>query len=122
VTFVKPDGNVEKLQVTSQKDATFSFTYVPDVVGSWTVSVWCLGAAYIMQSVDLPLNVVEPQEPPTEQGTEPQEQEQPTPTQDSGIPTEYLTVAATVIIAVIAVAAYLFMKKKNRSSPVLISD
>jgi len=123
VFFVKSDGTVDSIQVTAQKDGTFSFTYVPDVVGSWTVSVWCSGATYIMQSVDIPLNVIEQQEPPTEQETEPQEQEQSTPSQDSGIPTEYVTAAAaTVIIAVIAVVAYLFMKRKNRSSPVVISD
>jgi outer membrane protein assembly factor BamB len=122
VTFVKSDGTVDNMQVTAQNDGTFSFNYTSDVVGNWTISVWCSGTAYIMQGVDLPLGVVEPQEPPVEQETEPQEKEQLPPEQDSGMPTEYFIVAvATVIIAVIVVAAYVFIKRRNRSSPVLIS-
>ena len=69
-----------------------------------------------MQSVELPFNVVETQQ----QTFEP---EQPTVKQDSGIPTEYVTAAvAIIIIALIAVVSYWFMKKRNKGSPVLISD
>ncbi len=116
VTFVKSDGTVDSIQVTSQNDGTFSFNYTPDVVGEWTVSIRCSGATYIMQSVELPFNVVETQQ----QTFEP---EQPTVKQDSGIPTEYVTAAVVIIIiALIAVVSYWFMKKRNKGSPVLISD
>jgi len=123
VTFVKSDGTVENIQVTAQKDGTFSFNYTPDMVGSWAISISCSGAAYIMQSADISINVFEPLEQQTpEPEPSPSEPEQPTPEQDSGIPAEYVTAAAaTLIIAVIAVAAYLFMKRKTRSSPVVIS-
>jgi hypothetical protein len=116
VTFVKSDGTVDSIQVIAQNDGAFSFNYAPDVVGEWTVSIWCSGATYIMQSVELSFNVVE-----TQQQTS--EQDQPTQSQDSVIPTEYAAlVAGIVIVALIAVVAYLFMKKRNRSSPVVISD
>jgi len=118
VTFVKSDGTVDSIQVTAQNDGAFSFNYTPDVVGEVTVSIRCSGATYIMQSVELRFNVVETQQP----DQIPPDQDQSTDSQDSGIPTEYAIAAAvTVIVALIAVVAYLFMKKRNRSSPVVIS-
>ena len=118
-TFVKSDGTVDSIQVTAQNDGAFSFNYTPDVVGEWTVSLRCSGATYIMQSVELSFNVVETQQP----DQTPPEQDQPTNSQDSVIPAEYVTAAVvTVIVALIAVIAYLVIKKRNRSSPVVISD
>jgi len=122
VTFVKSDGTVDSIQVTAQNDGAFSFNYTPNVVGEWTVSIRCSGATYIMQSVELPFNVVETQQQTFEPEQTSPEQEQPTLEQDSGIPTEYATAAAIIIIALIAVVSYWFMKKRNRGSPVLISD
>ena len=117
VTFVKSDGNVDTMQVTAQNDGSFSFNYAPDGFGEWTVSIWCSGATYIMQSEELSFNVVEAQQ------QTPQEQEQPTQSQDSVIPTEYvIVVAVIVIVALIAAVAYLVIKKRNTSSPVVISD
>ena len=68
-----------------------------------------------MYSTDISLNVVEPQQQSTpEPEQSPPEQEQPPPPENSGIPTEYIiAAAATVSIAGISVAAYLFMKKKK---------
>jgi hypothetical protein len=76
-----------------------------------------------MESVELPLKVVEKQQQtPTPEETQP-EQEQPTDEQVSGIPAEYVTAAVfTVIVALIALVAYLFIRKRNRSSPVVISN
>ena len=39
VTFAKSDGTVDNIQVTAQNDGGFSFTYTPDVVGQWTVTI-----------------------------------------------------------------------------------
>lgn len=67
--------------------------------------------------------MVETQQQTSEPDQTSPEQDQPTQSQDSVIPTEYAALAAGIlIITVIAVVAYLFMKKKNRSSPVVISD
>ncbi|PVX24059.1 MAG: hypothetical protein CW691_08730, partial [Candidatus Bathyarchaeum sp.] len=116
VSFVKPDGTADSLQVTAENDGAFSFSYTPDVIGDWTVCMRCSGATYIMQSVELPFSVVGAQQ----QTSEPDQTTQP---QDSGIEVEYLTlVAGIVIVALIGVVAYLVFKKRNKSSPVVISD
>ena len=123
VTFVKSDGTVDSIQVTAQNDGAFSFNYTPDVVGEWMVSIRCSGATYIMQSVELSFNVVETQQQTSEPDQTSPDQDQPTDSQDSVIATEYAAlVAGIVIVALIAVVAYLFMKKRNTSSPVVISD
>jgi len=123
VFFVKSDGTVDSMQVTAQNNGAFSFSYTPDEVGDWTVSIWCSGASYIMQSADISLKVVESQQETTPPEQTPNGNDQTTDEQDSGIPAEYVTAAVvTVIIAAIAVAAYLVVKKKNRSSPVLINS
>ena len=121
VSFVKSDGTIDKLQIRARNDGTFSFDYIPDKVGEWTVSIRCSGASYIMQSMEFSLNVVDNQQSVPEQT--PPEHEEPTNEQTSGIPAEYIIVAvAALIVAVIAVVAYLFVKKRNRSSPVVISN
>ena len=103
VTFVKPDGTMDDIQVTTLENGTFDFTYTPDVVGKWAVNAWWqsdkgyYSSAY---SEDIPLEVVS---------------EQPPPPATTGVPTEYVyAAAAIIIIAVIAVAAYLFMKKGKK--------
>ncbi len=105
-TFVKSNGAVDNQQVTANRDGSFSFTYTPDVVGSWTVSIRCSGAAYIMHSADLPLEVVEPHESSPET-------EEPPPAGGSSIIAYIIVAAAAISIAVIVAVAYLFMKKKN---------
>jgi len=108
VTFVKSDGTVESIQVAAQNDGAFSFNHTPDVVGEWTVSIWCSGATYIMQSAELSFSVAGNQQADS---------------RVSGIPAEYVAAAVvTVIVALIAVVAYLVVKRRNRSSPVVISD
>ncbi|MCW4016155.1 MAG: PQQ-binding-like beta-propeller repeat protein [Candidatus Bathyarchaeota archaeon] len=104
VFFTKSDGVVDCIEVTARNDGAFSFTYVPDVTGECHVSVWCSGASYIMDSADMTLKVVGSQQLTSEQQT------------------DYATAAGVIlIIAVIVVAAYLFIKKRNKSAQVLIS-
>jgi len=40
VTFVKPDGTKDDIEVTALERGTFNFTYTPDVVGGYIVSAW----------------------------------------------------------------------------------
>lgn len=119
VTFGNSDGIADVLQVTAQSDGAFSFSYTPEVVGEWKVSIRSSGATYIMQSVEQPFTVTEGQQ--SEQT--PTEQDQSNQTNDSTTPTNYLiAIAVVVIVAVIVIVAYLFVKKRNKSSPVVISD
>jgi outer membrane protein assembly factor BamB len=106
VTFVKPDGTVDSMQVAAQNDGAFSFSYTPNVAGEWRISVWCSGATFIMQSAELSFNVAGSQQ--TSNG--------------QNIPTEYVAAAVVaVVLALIAVVAYLIVKRRDRSSPVVIS-
>ncbi len=112
VSFVKSDGTVESLQVAAQNDGSFSFNCTPDVVGDWSISIRCSGATYIMQRAELSFNVVSSND-----------QNQQTGSQDSGMPPEYIPAATVTVIAVlIAVIAYVIIKRRNRGSPVVISD
>ena len=107
MAFVKSDGTVDSMQVAAQYDGAFSFSYTPDVAGEWMVSIWCSGATYIMQSADLSFSVAGNQQTSS----------------DQGIPTEYVAAAVvTVIVALSAVVAYVLVKRRDRSSPVVISD
>jgi outer membrane protein assembly factor BamB len=93
VTFVKPDGTMDNIQVTSLGNGLFNFTYIPDIIGNWVVTVWCSGAAYIMHSVDIPLSVIEPQYTCM----------------------QYVYAAVAIIsMTIISVAAYLFVKKGKK--------
>jgi outer membrane protein assembly factor BamB len=107
VTFVKPDGTADCMQVAAQGDGVFSFSYTPDVAGEWKVSVWCSGATYIMQSAELCFSVAGNQQT----------------SGDQGLPAEYAAAAVvTVIVVLIAAVAYMLVKRRDRSSPVVISD
>jgi hypothetical protein len=120
VSFIKSDGSAEKLKVNAKNDGTFNFEYTPDEVGDWMVSIRCSGASYIMETVELPLKVLQKIMEPDE--VQP-EQEDPINDQPSGIPVEYIMIAVGVlIVAIISIIAYLFVKNRNKSSPVVIHD
>jgi outer membrane protein assembly factor BamB len=123
VSFVKSDGSINKLQLTAQNDGTFSFDYISDEVGEWTVSIRCSGASYIMESVELPLKVVEKQQQiPIPEETQP-EPEQPTNEQNTGISAEqFIIIVVIVIVTLIAFVTYWFIRRRNRSLPIAISD
>ena len=123
VFFVKSDGTVDNIQVTTQNNGVFSFSYTPDEIGDWTVSIWCSGASYIMQSTEISLKVVKSLQETTPPDQKPNENDQPIDEQDSDVSAESVIAALAILtIAMIVVVAYLVMKKKNRSSPVLIKS
>jgi outer membrane protein assembly factor BamB len=107
IFFTKASGNVDRIETTADNNGNFSFGYAPNMVGSCTVSVWCTGTSYIMRSPDIQLTVL------NKLGLEPDEE---SPTTD--------IIAAVVIlsIAVIFVVAYWFIRKRNKSSRIVISS
>jgi outer membrane protein assembly factor BamB len=124
VTFVKSDGAVDSIEVTAQKDGAFSFDYTPDVTGEVKVSVHCSGAMYmyIMQDAELQFTVIEPQQT-SEPDQSDEQPDQQTDSQNSIIPSaQLIAVVVAVIVAAVIVVAYLVIKKRDRSSPVIISD
>ncbi len=107
VFFVKPDGSVDSLQVSTGNNGTFGFNYPADVVGNWYVSVWCSGASYILDSGNIPLTVAEQQS-----------------NHDSilGISLKYVvTLLLLLAIALIALAVSKLITRKDSSSPILIN-
>jgi outer membrane protein assembly factor BamB len=106
VTFVKSDGTTENMQVSAQDNGVFTFSYTPDMLGDWMVRIKCSGATYIMQNADLGFSVVE------NQGSS-----------GSGIQIDYGTVAVVVVIVALIVAVvYFVMRRRDKSSPIVISD
>ncbi|PVX26845.1 MAG: hypothetical protein CW716_05145, partial [Candidatus Bathyarchaeum sp.] len=124
VTFTNPDGTIETTDVTAQRDGAFSFNYIADAIGEVKVSLRCSGATFIMQDAELSFTVTEAtQEPDQNQPDQNQDQDQPQDSEDSGFPIEYTIAAAVAVIAVlIAIVAYVIIKKKDTSSPIAISD
>jgi outer membrane protein assembly factor BamB len=116
MAFVKSDSTMESKQIKAQTDGAFSFNYTPDMVGEWTVFIFCSGATYIMQSANLSFNVVENQQPSNGEG-------QTIDSNHSGLPPEYIAASVVTLIAVlITIVAYRVIKRRNRSSPVVIND
>jgi len=102
VTFVKPGGTTVDLKVTANEEGVFTASLTPDTVGNWTVTAWYSGAEYPSRaytnaySADLPLKVVESQQPPPP---------------EEGLLMEYVYAGvAIVVIVIIAIAGYAYMK------------
>jgi outer membrane protein assembly factor BamB len=119
VTFTEPDGIIETIEVTTQKDGAFSFNYIADVIGEVNVSLRCSGTTFIMQDAELSFNVTDLKQEP-DQNQQDKNQDQP---EDLGFPMEYVIAGAVTIIAVlITIVAYIFLRKRDTSSPIEISD
>jgi outer membrane protein assembly factor BamB len=123
VVWAKSDGISEFLQVTAQSNGAFSFSYTPNMVGDWKVSIRCSGSAYILNNADISLKVIESQQQTTVPDQTTNGNDQPTDEQNLVIPVEYVIAAVViVIIATIGVVVFLGAKKRNKSSQVLISS
>jgi hypothetical protein len=123
VILAKSDGPKAYMKVTSQSNGAFSFSYTPNTVGDWKISISCSGSSYILNNADISLKVIEVQQETTNPDQTPNDNDQPTKEQDLVIPAEYVTGAFLIIIvAAIAVFTFLFVKKRNKSSQVLISS
>src|SRR5208283_142526 len=95
LTYTKPDATTSTIAVTSSTDGSFSDTYTPDVAGSWSVTAsWAGNVAYLGATSSTETFAV-------------------TNNSAGSASIVYLYVAATIIIiAIAAIAVYLYMKKK----------
>lgn len=105
VFLTKSDGIVESIQTTTEKDGNFSFRYSPDVVGECTVSIWCSGTSYSLHSSDVSFNVL------NKLGLE----------EDSESPTAYI-ILGVILISIGLIAVFLFIRRRSKSSTIVISD
>ena len=118
ITFIKPDGTVIDRAITTNEKGEFSFSYVPEVAGNWSVTAWYNGAEYPSRkyaqthSADLNFSVVEPSQSP--QADIPSENDQPP---REFIPTEYIVaIFCIIIIIVVSIFGHVYLKKKRASS------
>jgi hypothetical protein len=107
MSFVKPDGTVNDVQVVTCEKGAFNFTYTPDVIGNWTVSaLWLFDRGYYSSaySKDTPIEVVAAptlSPPPKGGGT--------------GIPAEFFfAVATAIVIIVTAIVGYAYLKRTKK--------
>ena len=94
MSFVKPDGSVMDLQVTTSKKGAFNFTYTPDAAGNWAVTAqWRSNESYCTSASSEPI-LMEVTSASTE------------------IPAELVIIAVIAIAVVLAVfLVYVFIKK-----------
>ncbi len=106
LSFVKPDGTVDNLQVATFEMGAFNFTYAPDAVGDWTVTAWWQSDKDYYSSAHSNDTSIEVEAAPTAP---------PSPNEGgTAIPVEYfyVIVAAIVMIVVVIVAVVLRRRAK----------
>jgi outer membrane protein assembly factor BamB len=103
VTWLKPDGTIDDLEVSTLENGTFSFNYTPNMVGIWAFTAsWQSDKGYYSSaySENLFLEVTEQQPPPSLQNE---------------IPIEYIYAGAAIIaIVIVAVVAYMWIKRPKK--------
>jgi outer membrane protein assembly factor BamB len=95
LSFAKPDGIVDDVQVATVEKGVFNFTYTPDVAGNWTVTAqWKSDKGYWSSaySEHVPLDVAMASTPT------------PSPPPERGLPMEYFYAIVIIVIAIAAVA------------------
>jgi outer membrane protein assembly factor BamB len=108
LSFVKPDGAVVNMQVTTSEKGFFDFTYTPDAIGDWAVTAhWQSDRSYFNSACsEKVLLDVTPAPTPT-----------PTPTPSPpmewfGMPPAYVIILIIAAIAVV-ILGYVYIKRKR---------
>jgi outer membrane protein assembly factor BamB len=108
LSFVKPDGAVVNMQVTTSEKGFFDFTYTPDAIGDWAVTAqWQSDRGYFNSACsEKALLDVTPAPTPT-----------PTPTPSPpmewfGMPPAYVIILIIAAIAVV-ILGYVYIKRKR---------
>jgi outer membrane protein assembly factor BamB len=108
LSFVKPDGAVVNMQVTTSEKGFFDFTYTPDAIGDWAVTAhWQSDRSYFNSACsEKALLDVTPAPTPT-----------PTPTPSPpmewfGMPPAYVIIFIIAVIAVV-ILGYIYVRRKR---------
>ena len=107
LSFMKPDGAVDNIPITTSEKGFFDFIYTPDAIGNWTVTAdWQANIDYYYSAYSEKL-LIEVTSAPTST---------PTPTAPPiewfGIPPIYFITFAIVVIAMV-ILAYAYVKRKR---------
>jgi hypothetical protein len=105
VSFVNPDGIVVPLQVTTSDGGAFSFSYTPNVAGTWNVvAEWQSDKSYYISAYS--------ERAPVEVTAAPTTTPTSTP---NGVPLEYIYVAIVIIVIIVVnVLVYAYMRRKKK--------
>jgi len=107
--FVRPDGTVDDVQVTTAEKGLFNFEYTPDVVGNWTITAqWASTKGYYSPAYSEHI-FVEVELAPTPTPT-------PTPPPPEGLPAEYIITIAVAIAIVVASGTFFYKKRAKKKS------
>jgi outer membrane protein assembly factor BamB len=106
LTFVKPDGAEDNVQVTTFERGVFNFTYTPDVVGNWRVTAqWQSDKGYYAPTYSEPL-LMEVAEPPF-----------------VFLPAEYVYAAIIIIVSIVAVSlGYAYIKRNKKRATLRVAE
>jgi outer membrane protein assembly factor BamB len=122
VTLVNPNGVVRNIETSTRTNGTFSFTFVPTVVGNWTVSAfWESDKSFYLSATSEKITFAVNNQPEVTSTPTPNSTETASPT-ETPIPFERATVfglplmyvymfVVAVLIVVILVSAYVYTKK-----------
>jgi len=101
LTFVKPDGVMQDVQVMTFEKGDFTFTYTPDVAGNWTVvAQWYSDKGYYTSAYSEPV---------------PMEVTAVNSSTYNGVPVEYLfVVVIAIILVVVNLSVYFYFKRTKK--------
>jgi outer membrane protein assembly factor BamB len=107
LSFIKPDGAVVNVPITTAEKGFFDFTYAPDVTGNWAVTAtWQSNREYYNSSCSekVLLDVI-PSPTPTPTPTAP-------PMEWFGVPPVYFIIVVVVAIAVVSLG-YVYVRRRR---------
>jgi len=101
LTFVKPDGAMQNVQVMTSEKGDFAFTHTPDVAGNWTVvAQWYSDKGYYTSAYSEPV---------------PMEVTAANSSTYNGVPVEYLVVVViAIILVVVNLFVYFYLKRTKK--------
>ncbi|MCJ7762408.1 PQQ-binding-like beta-propeller repeat protein, partial [Candidatus Bathyarchaeota archaeon] len=107
VTFVRPDGSMDDMQVATVGRGLFNCVYTPNLSGTWVVTAqWnsTIGIYSSAYSEYVPIEVtLAPTPTPT-----------PTPPAPKTLPLEYIIAIAASIVVILLPLAYFFKRKSRK--------
>jgi outer membrane protein assembly factor BamB len=113
LSFVKPDGTVINMQITTSENGFFDFNYTPNAIGNWAVTAaWQSDRSYYNSACsEKALLDIVPAPTPT-----------PTPTPSPpiewfGLPPAYVIIFGIVAIAVVILGFVYIRRKRSRKQP-----
>jgi len=121
LSFARPDGSTNSMQTFTSDKGTFTFTFTPSEMGSWSVNAqWNADKSYYASATSPTLvltvnGIPQPSPSPTESPSPSVSSVAPTPFEEkevAGVPIVYIYIVFILfLVTVITVAAYVYLKR-----------